>query len=245
MRWVRRTLVALALFMLLWTPAAACSAAFFQDTVACPGEASVTAIMTENVLSKISPACADALGPEVLQLIQERLSQRKDAYHEMSFSVVPWSQAAEDELRANEPALIECGYQRWQRSGNWLVSQDAVRPYCNEVSSVCGPIIRLSWIKFMGFALIHPGAQTWPYALGGGLALLGTAFWLIRLGHRRQLAAFLRPNWALGAGLAATLIVVSCTVGISLVDIAAWTSILYLLACSLRWSRGPLQFNNQ
>jgi hypothetical protein len=69
MRWLIRTFFALALFILSWTPAAACSPARFEVSVACPGEEPVTAFNDEDVLPRISPACAAALGPEVRQLI--------------------------------------------------------------------------------------------------------------------------------------------------------------------------------
>jgi hypothetical protein len=242
MKWLIRTLLALALFALLWTPAAACSATFYHDSVVCPGEGPVTADTFENLLSKISPACAAALGPEVVRLHQEHRSHRMSASKARVFSAVPWSPAAEAELRANERPLSECGYQRWQRSGDWLVSQDAVRSYCTEVDGLaCGAVIRFSWVQFLGFALVHPGAQTWPYALGGWLALLGAGFWLIRLRRRRQLDAFLRSSPAAIWGIAATLLVMMCPlIFISWIDIVASAGILYLLACFLRWGAAPV-----
>jgi hypothetical protein len=237
MRWLIRTIFALALFILLWTPAAACSPARFEVSVACPGEPPVTAFNDEDVLSRLSPACAAALGPAVRQLIADRQSRDKDFFNETHFSVATWTAAGEAQLRAQERNLLACRYQRWQRAGDWLVSEDAARSYCGAPAHSGGacPTNQLSWVRFPIFALVNPTAQIWPYSLAAWLIVLGVGFWLARLFRRRQLAAFLRPGLALGLGFIIVLFIVLLRVATSWVDIAAWSVIIYLLACTLRW----------
>jgi hypothetical protein len=204
MRWLIRTLFALMLVALLWTPAAACQLMSAQVRVACPDEAVVVAYQLndedEDVLRLLSPACAAALGPAVRQLIAERQARVKASDTETLFSVTPWTQADEDRLRAaQERDLLTCRYQRWQRTGDWLVSEDAVRSYCDATSGGrpgrCGGVA-LSWSRFLVFAFRHPGWQTWPYILGVVLGVLGVGFWLIhriRSGQRADL--LIRNRW--------------------------------------------------
>jgi hypothetical protein len=235
MRWLIRTFFALALFILSWTPAAACSPARFEVSVACPGEEPVTAFNDEDVLPRISPACAAALGPEVRQLIADRQGRDKEYFDETRFSVAPWTAAGESQLRDQGRNPLQCRYQRWQRSGDWLVSEDAARSYCGPALGVC-PTSQLSWVGFLGFALVNPAAQIWPYTLAAWLVVLGVAFWLARLLRRRQLAAFLRPGLALGLIAGVILIIVLAKLATSWFDIAAWAIIIYLLACTVRWA---------
>jgi hypothetical protein len=238
MRWLIRTIFALALFTLLWTPAAACSPARFEVSVACPGEAPVTAFNDEDVLTRLSPACAAALGPEVGQLIADRQSRDKEYFTETRFSVAPWTVDGEDQLRARERDLLACRYQRWQRAGDWMVSEDAARSYCGAPAHSGGacPTNELSWVRFSIFALVNPTAQIWPYTLAAWLVVLGVGFWLARLYRRRQLAAFLRPGLLFGLVFIAVLFIVLLRVATSWIDVVAWGVIIYLLACTVRWT---------
>ncbi|HYF63618.1 MAG TPA: hypothetical protein VD886_12440 [Herpetosiphonaceae bacterium] len=238
MRCLIRTLLALASFILLWTPAAACSPARFEVSVACPGEQPVTAFSDEDVLPLLGPDCAAALGPEVRQLIADRQRRDKEYFIETRFSVEPWTAAGEDQLRDQERNPLQCRYQRWQHSGDWLVSEDAGRSYCGPALGVCSSS-RLSWVRFLGFALVNPAARIWPYTLAAWLIVLGAGFWLARLTRRRQLAVFLRPGLWLGLGFAVALIAVLIKFATSWLDIAAWAVILYLLACAARWGVAP------
>jgi hypothetical protein len=235
MRWLIRTIFALALFILLWTPAAACTPPQFQVSVACPGEAPVIAFNDEDVLPRLSPACAAALTPEVRQLIADRQGRDKAYFTETRFSVAPWTAAGESQLRDQERDLLACRYQRWQRAGDWLVSEDAARSYCGPALGVC-PTSQLSWVAFLGFALVNPTAQIWPYTLAAWLGVLGVGFWLIRLLRRHQLAAFLRPGLAFGLIAGVILIIILIKFATSWFDIAAWAIIIYLLACAARWT---------
>jgi hypothetical protein len=238
MRWLIRIISALALFTLLWTPAAACSPARFEVSVACPGEEPVTAFNDEAILPRLSPSCAAALGPEVPRLIADYQSRDKDFFNETHFSVAPWTAAGEAQLRAQERDLLQCRYQRWQRAGDWLVSQDAARSYCGAPAQSGGacPTTELSWVRFAVFALVNPTAQIWPYSLAAWLILLSAGFWLARLLRRGQLAAFLRPGLLFGLVFIAVLFIVLLRVATSWIDVVAWGVIIYLLACTVRWT---------
>ena len=247
MRWLIRTLVVLALFTLLWTPAAACKLISAQVRVACPGEAVVGAYQLndeeDDVLRLLSPACAAALGPAVRQLIAERQARVKASYTETLFSVTPWTQAGEDRLRtAQEADLLACRYQRWQRVGDWLISEDAVRSYCNSTLSgsrgigSC-PGAELSWGRFLIFAFRHHSPQTVPFALGVVLGVLGGGFWLIRMirsGQRADL--LLRSRW-FGLLVSTTLasIVFTASLPWSMLGLAGLIS--YLLVWTGQWIR--------